>query len=349
MKKRFKILNGLLMAATASVLLTGCNIFGFSNDAEKTPTEKAQQLIRDGKYQQARNLLSASVKDSSDAMALYLDTKASMLASGVDLVKIAELVDDSGNADAGQNLKILELIDGLSYSEQTAWYHANLDAVANLSRIFYGKITSDFDPEDIALDYSVAGLMSGVLGIRDTNRDGVIDGNDFKFDINFLNAGDTKGYSFDGGTFTDAQGQTVNFTGLELFLGDYASGAAKAKASSLSGYEPDDINDLVAFVMNLLATSSDGLKILLGKNINTLDPDKIDQYIAEIGNIINFYWYDDGIDNDGDGRIDEETINGKDDDKDGLTDEDTKYYPGADPTNTRNTQYKTLWENWGHK
>lgn len=347
MKKRFKMINGLLLAATVSLLLTGCNIFDFTSDAEKTPTDKAQDLIRDGKYQQARSLLSDSVKDSSDAMALYLDTKATMLAAGVDLVKIAELVDNSGSADEGQSLEILDTIDALSYNEQTAWYHANLDAVANLSKIFYGKIKSDFDPEDIALDYSVAGLMSGVLGIRDTNRDGAIDGNDFKFNINFQSPKDSdlEGYAFDGGTFTNDQGQNVQFTGLEVFLGDYAFGAAKA--SGLSGYEPDDINDLIAFVMNLLTTSTDGLKILIGKNINTLDPDKIDEYIAEIGNIINFYWYDDGIDNDGDGRTDEETINGKDDDNDGLIDEDTKYYPGADPTNTRNTQYKTLWENWG--
>jgi hypothetical protein len=74
----------------------------------------------------------------------------------------------------------------------------------------------------------------------------------------------------------------------------------------------------------------------------------MDEYLNQITSIINYYWYDDGEDTDGDGRVDEETINGLDDDHDGLIDEDTGYYP-TDPTNSRNRQYNSIWREWKNK
>ena len=344
MKIRLKTLHSLLIVSAISVFLAGCNIFGFTSDAEKAPNDKAEDLIREGKYQEARRILADAVKDSTDAMALYLNTKATMLESGVDLIKIAEFVENSENVNEGDNLQILAMIDDLSNAEKTAWYNANIDAVANLSKIFKGQIKSDFDPEDIALDYSVSSFMTGLLGIRDTNRDNVIDDNDFVINLDFINVDGNEGYGFDGGTFTNESGQEVEFSGLEVFLGSFA--LKSAKTSGAEGYKPDDINELISFAMSLFDNGSDGLKVLLGKNMNTLDPGKIDEYLTEIAKIINFYWYDDNIDNDGDGSVDEETIDGLDNDGDGLVDEDSNFYPGADTTPEPNTQYIPLWQKW---
>jgi hypothetical protein len=144
------------------------------------------------------------------------------------------------------------------------------------------------------------------------------------------------------------------FNGLEIFLGEFAGKEAFAgKISGISkakkGYTPDDINKLIVFVMYLLDNSTESLTLLLKNNITSFDPQKIDEYIAKIASVINFYWYDDGIDTDGDGRVDEETINGLDDDGDGLIDEDTKYYPGADPTDIRNIKYLPIWQKWRNR
>ena len=350
MSERVKFIQYFTVIIILAAFITGCNIFDFASDAEKSPTEKAEEAIRDGDYAEAKIMLTDAVKDSTDAYALYLDAKATVLDAGINLFEIVELIEGDGTQNG--NLKILALVDELTDEEQTSWYKANLAVSANLAKIFNGEIIGTFDPEDIALDYTVSNLMSGVLGIRDTNRDGIIDDNDFELNLELIVPGvtenydgDTEGYAFSGATFEDEFGNIQEFDGLEVFLGDFAAKALSAgKITKIEGYEPDDINDLIAFVLYLLEDGTESLKILFEKT--SFEPDKIEQYIEEIAVIINFYWYDDGIDNDGDGQVDEETINGIDDDEDGLVDEDTKYYPGADPTDTRNTQYHELFYTW---
>lgn len=114
-------------------------------------------------------------------------------------------------------------------------------------------------------------------------------------------------------------------------------------------YGPDDINPLIAFVMSLLDEGFNSILYLMNKDINSsFDSEGIEEYIDQIAAIINFYWYDDGIDNDGDGSIDEETINGIDDDNDGLVDEDTDYHP-SDPTSQENTQFFHVWQMWNNR
>ena len=323
--------------------ISGCNIFGFTSDADKSEIEKAEDAIRDGDYTKAKEELADTVADSTDAHALYLDAKATLHEAEVDIFKIVELIEGEEDAARGENLGILDLIDGLSNEDQTKWYQANLKVAANLEKIFDEETVGPFEPEDIALGYTVSTLMSGVLGLRDTNRDNVIDENDFVLNVEFIEAFNVSGYGFDGGTLQDG----TEFNGLTVFLGDFAPKVAAKIAAE--GYEPDDINELIAFVLSIIYDGTDALKLLLEKNLSSFEAEDIDELINQIAGIINFYWYDDGIDNDGDGRIDEETIDGEDNDGDGLVDEDSKYNPDADPTNVRNTQYFPIWEMWNNR
>ncbi|MFC1485505.1 hypothetical protein ACFL55_00580 [Candidatus Latescibacterota bacterium] len=340
MRTRLALL--LVCGFILGMFTTGCNIFDFASDAEKTNTERAEDYIREGNYQDARDVLADAVSDSTDSHALYLDAKAALYEAGVDIVEIVNLIEGQ-NASAGDNLGLLEVIDGLSDDEQTAWYQANLTVAANLGRIFHEQTTGPFKPSDVALGYTVSNVMSGILGLRDTNRDGVIDDNDFNLDLEFFQSAEDEGFSITGGSYEDDLGNIQSFSGLEIFLGGYT---AKASGTGvMEGYEPDDINDLIVFVMGVLENSRDALIVLLEKNISSFEPSDIEKYVDQIASLINFYWYDDGIDTDEDGQIDEETINGVDDDGDGLIDEDTGYHP-ADPTNTRNTQYYQIWLKW---
>jgi hypothetical protein len=336
----------LSSAIMLGAFTAGCNIFDFASDAEQTNVEQAEDNIREGDYDAARELLADAVKDSTDSHALYLDAKAQLRKAGVDIVEIAELVEGQ-DASSGDQLGLLEVIDGLSDAEQTAWYQANLNISANLRKIFNQETTGPFKPEDIALEYTISNLMSGVLGLRDTNGDKVIDDNDFSLDVLFNGAGD--GYAITGGSYEDELGNLQSFTGLEVFLGSFAAKTATPGVTTgKAGYEPDDINRLILHVMYLLDNSRDALKVLIQKNLSTFDPNEIDNYVTQIASLVNYYWYDDGIDTDGDGRIDEETINGLDDDGDGFIDEDSKYHP-VDPTNTRNTQYYQTWLKWKNR
>ncbi len=341
MRSRLSKLPYMLVIFALVIGMTGCNIFDFTSDADKTEIEKAEEAIRDGDYAKAKEELADTVADSTDAHALYLDAKATLHEAGVDIVRIVELVEGDDNTREGDNLSILDLIDELSPEEQTKWYLANMQVSANLEKIFDEQTVGPFKPGDIALGYTISTLMSGVLGLRDTNRDNVIDDKDFVLNVKFIESSNTSGYGFDGGSLKDGS----EFDGLVVFLGDYASKAI-AKSAAASEYEPDDINDLIAFVLSIIDDGTDALKLLLEKNLSSFEEEDIDQLIDEIAGVINFYWYDDGIDNDEDGRVDEETINGIDDDNDGLIDEDSKYYPGADPTDERNTQYNVIWQKW---
>ncbi len=323
--------------------ITGCNIFDFTSDADKTEIEKAEEAIRNGDYAKAKLELANTVADSTDSHALYLDAKATLHEAGVDIVRIVELIEGQ-DANAGDNLNLLNLIDELSDNEQTKWYIANMQVAANLEKIFSEQTVGPFKPGDIALGYTVSTLMSGILGLRDTNRDNVIDDNDFVLNVEFIETVDVSGYGFDGGSLNDG----TEFNGLTVFLGDFASKGVSKQAGA-EGYEPDDINELIAFVLSIIDNGTDALKLLLEKNLSSFDEEEIEELIEQIAGVINFYWYDDGIDNDGDGRVDEEIINGIDDDGDGLVDEDTMYYPGADPTNVRNTQYIPIWEMWRNR
>ena len=346
---------GKLMRKTGIILIMillagGCtNIFDFASDAEKSPTERAEDAIRDGDYDTAREALAET--SETDAYANYLNAKVALLESGIDLATIVDLVE--GQDNNSDNLALLDVIDDLSNQEKTDWYQGNLEATQHLRKIWMGESEGIMAKEDIALDYTVSNMMSGVLGLRDTNRDGAITNNDFQLNLSLVKnatpSGDD-GFDLSGGSFLDDQGDVVMFEGLEVFLGEWQPAAFKtASVSGMSGYSPDDINALLVFVMSVLDEGADAIVYLIEQQTGTtFDPDEIEEYIVEIAGIINYYWYNDGIDNDGDGRIDEETINGQDDDGDGFIDEDSDYHP-ADPTPDEDTSYIPVWQAWNER
>jgi len=338
----------------AGAAVAGCNIFGFVSDAEKSDIEKAEDAIRNGNYAKAKKELADAVKDSTDSMALYLNSKATLLESGVDLATLASFIESGEDLQSGDKLKILTVIDDMSDAEKTAWYRANMDIRANLGKIWYGNTVGPMKKNDIALGYTVANLMSGVLGLRDTNRDGIIDANDFQLNLSFISnigASGVDGFNLSGANIKDDQGQIIenlSFDGLTVFLGDWSGKAASSidDAAARYRYGPDDINPLIAFVLSVLGEGADSVLLLLESQGETAyEAENIEKNLDEIALIINYYWYDDGIDNDGDGAADEEQIDGIDNDGDGLIDEDSDHHP-SDPTDQENTGFRHVWEKW---
>ncbi|MDP2981988.1 MAG: hypothetical protein Q8O92_01490 [Candidatus Latescibacter sp.] len=352
MSIRIRFLTSVLTFLMGIALFAGCNIFSFAGDTEKTPIEKAEEAIRDGNYAQAKqdlvNQATGALIDSTDSMVLYTYSKATLLQSGLNITRIVDLVQSSKGSQAGTgSLALLTTLDQMGTGQQTAWYKANVDITQKLSAIWNNTARGDLQKKDIALDYTVSSILSGVLSLRDTNGDGVIDSNDFQLNLGAIKTGNLDGYKFTGASITDATGKQINFDGLTAFLGQTAKPAGIT--AGVPGYTPDDINRLINIFLNLLENGEDSIVFMVQNSTNTtFDTADIKKYVHQIASIINFYWYDDGIDNDGDGRVDEEVIDGKDNDGDGLTDEDSKYY-STDPTNVRNTQYRAVWEKWRNK
>lgn len=356
MSKRIMFMSYLTCFIAAVFIIGGCNIFDFTSDAEKSPTEKAEDAIRDGKYSKAKEELAPAVRDSIDSMSLYLDAKATLLQSGMDLATLIDLIESDDDINDGDNLDFLDTIDGMPDAEKTVWYDTNMEIRSNLARIYKGKTTGVLEKDDITLGYTVSNMVSGVLGLRDTNRDGVIDQNDFQIDLSFvenINNSNVSGFQITGAKVKDEQGNVIQdqqLEGLTVFLGDWQGKIVSAHKTAKGGkYEPDDINPLVAYVMSLLEDGAESIvDLLVDEDSTAYEVDKIERQINDIAEIINYYWYDDGIDNDGDGIADEEQINGIDDDGDGLIDEDTEYH-SSDPTTEENTEYIEIWRAWNNR
>ncbi len=355
MAAQFKRLPVLMAAALLTSTIAGCNLFGFASDDESTPLETAENAIRTGNYADARKALTdenGALRDSTDSMVLYTYSKAVLLESGLTIARIVDLVENDKSTSASGNLALLEEIDSQSDATKTSWYQANSDITLRLARIWNGKTSGELDKDDIALDYSVANIMSGVLSLRDTNRDNRIDSRDFQIqvaDIGKMIGGGKEGFGFNGIVATDeTTGETVTFNGLTAFLGTATGVAKAARAAGVSGYSPDDINPLIARFFEFLATGESGVSYLIEmlNDSTSLDPAEIRDFINNSARIVNYYWYDDDKDNDGDGRVDEEIIDGIDNDGDGLVDEDSDYMSEYDSTNTANTQYHAIWEQW---
>lgn len=356
MTLRVRLLPAFFAAGLIAVSVSGCNIFDFAVDAEKTPLEQAEDAIRNGDYESAINALADStgaLKDSTDSMILYTYAKALLLNSGLSIAEIINLVEASdGASDAGGNA-LLEAIDGKSFEEQTAWYVANVKIADVLNLIRSGSATGLIDSSDISLDYSISNIMGGMLSLRDTNRDKIIDSNDFQInlaDVSKLIGGDEgQGFSFDGVTTTDSLGNEVELSGLTAFLGSFTAGK-RAKIAA-SGYTPDDINKFLQTFFGFLENGEDAI-LSLAEGKTSLSPEEIRKYIRQAAVYVNYYWYDDGLDNDGDGQADEEIIDGLDNDGDGWVDEDSGYMTGYDPTDNYydgdkpNSNYWPLFNKW---
>ncbi len=334
------------------VITVGCNIFDFSDDEGATPTERAEKYIRQGQYTKAKQSLSHSVRDSVDSEILYLKAKATLLDSGFDIVQIVSHI---GLQDPvpGLKLAILEFVDEFTDGKKTKLFLSNIEVAILLKRIWLEKTFGMFTKDDITIDYILANMMTGILKIRDPNGDYVIDYRDFQLDMSFFQKTGgytTSGYGIDGAKIKDMsgnivvndQGLPVILNGLTAFLGGWGGLAPGLDPT----YQPDDINTWLSSTLSSFSTTDALLKDLMhhGGDVS-YDVEELVQYNSQLAGSLNNYWYDDSIDNDGDGSVDEEIINGEDDDLDGLVDEDTAH-DSHDPTPDTNTDHYPLFEQW---
>ncbi|MFC1573645.1 hypothetical protein ACFL30_00515 [Candidatus Latescibacterota bacterium] len=328
------------------ILTAGCNIFDFSDKDEISASEKAEIYIRQGDFNRAKINLSEAVKDSVDSIILYLYAKAILLDGGFD---IAELVSNISVQDPvpGLKLTILQLIDEFRDTDKTKWFTSNIEVAVLLKRIWQEKTTGMFTKNDIIIDYIIANMMTGILKIRDPNSDYIIDYRDFEIDMVFIKktTGYMKsGFKIDGAKIKDLSGDIVVndlglpviLDGLTVFLGNWGSLTPGVDVH----YQPNDINTWISNILKSFNTTDTLIKDYIDNNIDSsFDIEELKKYNSQLTESLNNYWYNDGIDNDGDGSIDEEDLNGIDDDFDGLVDEDTAYYPVTPPMSESKTSH----------
>ena len=295
---------GLLFMA---ITLSSCNIFSWTSspDEGEDLLKDGLDFMFDGDFDAAESLFALGLlTDSLNSDLLYNHAKATLLSSGTSIVTI---IDKLANFDQGAPLgSAVPFLDSRWPGEQDTLYTTNITIFNDLKWIFDEKTTGSIKKEDISLDIFIANTVRGILTIADT--DGNLRITDEDFQLNFLS--NDSGFAFDD---------------LSDFLDN-----------------PEDLNSLISNLGNILEGGGDLLAGFLGES--TIDTTAIDSLLEDITGSIEFYFVNTGVpgnpgegDNDGDGRVDEECLNGEKDDDDDLVDEDavaSGMIPGWPPGNT---------------
>lgn len=308
MKRNLSILTlALALAIVPLLLLCGCNIFGWmtEEDTGLGHLAKGQQLLRDGEYQEAEAELALAIEeDPHNSEARYYHSKALVLAADIDVTWLIDQLDQTeaerGNQPGLPIFSVAGTDTAADIASKNTIYRANLGVREDLTWIIDGRATGKFKPDDIVVDLAVATTLCAILGLRDTDQDGEIDEEDIILEI-------------------IPYGDIYEILRLYQFLtgGLYKPGGGPPN--------PEQINVLIDFVLNLIEEARPLVHHIIDRIKPGLNFEEIENLIDDIERTVKMYYYDDGLDNDGDGQIDEETLDGIDNDGDGLTDEDTDH------------------------
>ena len=307
MKRNLSILTLVLTLAIVALLLSGCNIFGWmtEEDTGLGHLAKGQQLLRDGEYQEAVAELALAIEDDPyNSEARYYHSKALVLAADIDVTWLVDQLDQTegerGNEPGLPIFRVEGTDTAADIASKNTIYRANLGVREDLTWIIDGRATGKFKPDDIVVDLAVATTLCAILGLRDTDQDGEIDEEDIILEI-------------------IPYGDIYEILRLYEFLtgGLYKPGGGPP--------DPEQINVLIDFVLNLIEEARPLVHHIIDRIEPGLNFEEIENLIDDIEATVKMYYYNDGLDNDGDGQIDEETLDGIDNDGDGLTDEDTDH------------------------
>ncbi len=361
----------LKLTVLAAILFgSGCsdrNVFGPSNRIDENNLndllEEGHRLMTKGEFQAAEKWFARadSVAEGTSSDARYLHAKATMLASGIPLVRLIE--DLTVKFKQLGPLSLYTPVPPKMEDDRfkTLIYQTNITIARDLAPIIQ-KPTRAFgviQPQDVRLDYALANAVRGVLRFRDFNGDGVIDDRDLCMDIERI-----------AGAVQPFQIGRDGVPGLKDIITDLAM------AHRFNQLIVEGAGDLANNVKGIL---EDTYEVLLevdsGALISSPEVDQLRQNVKDLSRSTQAYlvklqpetlnlpgqgdndgdwqqWRDDlngnGLpdvdfdgplsDGNGDGlfefdpepSVDEELINGLDDDGDGLIDEDSHFIEGLD-------------------
>ncbi len=351
---------GLLLAACNVFNPSGEGDAGGSVDAQLT---EGENFFRAQNYSAALESFESAIKaDSSNSLAYYGYAKAVMRKYNVNA---SSMLTEVSKAQAGTGVPFIGAGDAAitNYLQATSrarkalnsltlrdtltkWYYYTLDSNSKaalkdplrLKRIaamekywataelagakgFYKK--SQFPLSDLKMgyekiiaDFGFIELIYAITHLRDLNGDNIINSKD-----NLLKS---LTFSTGGGGFKvenlaaiadSLKNDTVGQQQLNALIQNVSSGLGSASK-----------------VLDLLGPALTGM--IPGGDSASGSPDlsqkvsqNMDSVITSLGNAVTFYQFGDKKDNDGDGCIDEEILDGKDNDADGFIDEDARIIP----------------------
>jgi hypothetical protein len=301
----------MVLLLVSCLALSGCNLFGWtSGDSSDSLIDDGIQEMRDGNYEAAKAKFSAAMEDDpTSSEARYYHAKATLLASGFNPFNIGVDMSD-GNYDPGENLPFT----GINWpaGKANALYGAVRTVYEDLKPIYDEETRGEFTRKDIDLDFAIATGVKGIFGFQDVNLDGVIDASDFKFNLTYY--GD-QGYGFGP---NDIVSYLSGAGGVPKPIGPFAIDTCALI---------DTFNLMLDNIATVIEESRDVIDSVIAEldEDSELDPEEIDEFLEMVIAVGQYWKINDPADNDGDGRFNEEIINGIDDDGDGFYDEDSRF------------------------
>ena len=293
----------LLIFSLVVFLMSGCNIFDWTSENKEEAFYQGLEFFNDGKFTRAKEKFAEAMEsDPNRSDYRYYHAKAVVFEADLNFFAIAQhIIEIDTSSVVGVTLPLYTKDRDLSL-EQDATNKNQIYGVSSICRndinpIYREQTHGDIKAVDIYFDYSILSMALALLRLRDTNGDGVIDADDFYFEIH---------KSADG-----------NYTFDLLAVRDFL-------------LNPDNRAGFNKTLLNAVGYFLDGVSSLLktvGNDTTYFNQIDLLALLDNVSDAANRYQIDDDIDNDGDGLIDEEILNGINDDGDEWVDEDVGIVP----------------------
>ncbi len=262
------------LLVTLSFAAIGCNLFGWSAKPSSAGDylNEGRRKLNDGDFNGALDDFRNAVReDPNSSEARYSAAKARLLTSGInslDVLTTLSRLDIQGT----QITVPFFLTDNNNWPNPRAnsLYQALDEVIYMLKPIFQGTTSGSIHKRDIALDYGISQIVTGLMQFRDNNRDKSINDLDVRIRI-IANLG-----SFN----------------IDSIFALYRSGGAAGVNGLI-----DDSGELADILVDVLDN-------ILGGDTTGYSAGNLKKNAQELKNSLAQYKIADGVDNDHDGYID---------------------------------------------
>ena len=287
----------------AALLLAGCNIFNPSDDVSVDTSDasmltyEGQNRFRDGEYQNAANYFKNAIKDDSTKSEAWFGL------SKANLYLYCEspfnLID---NLDTDADIPLMNL----DSAEVAMYFKAVNSSLIPLRELVRRDSLTEQNPSlklsDRAVTYSNFSASHAIL--------------EFAYTIlrfRYTNASNVQ--------ISLNQDGTVNLDIEDLYNRALTDESLAIQLNTSIDTLQSDLSTTLNAVLPRASQYIDG------SNASQLIGEQVEANAETIQNSIDYYKLGDKIDNDADGCVDEEILDGKDNDADGLIDEDLRLVP----------------------
>lgn len=292
-----------LLIVFVLLIYSSCNILDWTSTSTEEEFYRGLSLFNEQKFTEAKEKFAEAMEnDPNNAEYRYYHAKAAVFEADLDFYSIARRIiniDTSSfqNLDLPLYTKELDMTLEEDAEYKNEIYQATWVAHEDLTPIFFNNTRGKIRAEDISFEFSILSMARAILQMRDTNNDLQINGNDIYF------------------TITKVYNPFINKSIYLPNLGDIYNYLMES---------PENQAGFNEMLFNTASYAAEGVASIMNTFSDTtlFDNEDLEEIIEKVETLGNLYQVNDNIDNDGDGRIDEEVINFQDDDQDGYIDED---------------------------